>query len=289
MNSKKTFSILGSILICLAACLPIQSFSESSNVTYNTKHTGLYISGLYKPSVSHFSDFSIKETYTNTEALFGLKQDISSILRNKETTQYNNNFNVPYTAKFQDDFASFSIAVGYIANNGPRIEIEGSYEEFDVKNPGNYTTIDAHRYIALAREKTSYYLSSPKENKYVIIKNNGISIVSIIINGCYDISLNDSKVSPYICTGFGGDFIEFFSAIRFKFAYQGKIGISYSLSSNIILFTDGYYHKVINSQFKNLNVEHVVNELTTDPKVTSATAFLNIEYFGGEFGLKFIF
>ena len=289
MNSKKIFSILGSILICLAAYLPIQSFSESSNVTYNTKHTGLYISGLYKPTVSHFSDFSIKETFTNTEALFGLKQDITSTLRNSTTTQKHSNFNVPYTAKFQDNFASFSIAVGYIANNGPRIEIEGSYEEFDVKNPGNYTTTDAHRYIALAREKDNTHQSYPADHKYVIIKNNGISVVSIIINGCYDISLNDSKVSPYICAGFGGDFIEFFSAIRFKFAYQGKIGISYSLSSNIILFADGYYHKVINSQFKNLNVEHVVVNLQAGPQVTSATAFLNIEYLGGEFGLKFIF
>ncbi|RZB12689.1 P44/Msp2 family outer membrane protein [Ehrlichia minasensis] len=288
MNSKKIFFILGSMLVCLAAYLPIQSLSESNNVIYNTKHTGLYISGQYKPSVSHFSDFSVKETYVNTEALFGLKQGISSILRSSATTQQVENFNVPYTAKFQDSLASFSVAVGYIAHHGPRIEVEGSYEEFDVKNPGNYTTTDAHRYIALAREKDQIYQTYPTTNKYVIIKNNGISVVSIIINGCYDIALNDSKILPYICAGFGGDFIEFFSAIRFKFAYQGKIGISYPLSSNTILFADGYYHKVISSQFKNLNVEHVVTDLT-EFKVTSAIASLNIEYLGGEFGLKFIF
>ena len=288
MNSKKIFFILGSMLVCLAAYLPIQSLSESNNVIYNTKHTGLYISGQYKPSVSHFSDFSVKETYVNTEALFGLKQDISSTLHSRTTTQQNENFNVPYTAKFQDSLASFSVAVGYIAHHGPRIEVEGSYEEFDVKNPGNYTTTDAHRYIALAREKDKFYQTYPTTNKYVIIKNNGISVVSIIINGCYDIALNDSKILPYICAGFGGDFIEFFSAIRFKFAYQGKIGISYPLSSNTILFADGYYHKVISSQFKNLNVEHVIANLE-DFKVTSAIASLNIEYLGGEFGLKFIF
>ncbi|MCZ6902519.1 MAG: P44/Msp2 family outer membrane protein, partial [Rickettsia endosymbiont of Ixodes persulcatus] len=51
---------------------------------------------------------------------------------------------------------------------------------------------------------------------------------------------------------------------------------------------DGYYHKVIGNQFKNLNVQHVVN-LTEAPKATSAVATLNIEYFGSEFGLKFIF
>ncbi|CEI84731.1 Surface antigen msp4 [Ehrlichia minasensis] len=281
MNSKKIF-LLGSILVCLAAYLPIQSLSESNNVTYNTKHTGLYISGQYKPSVSHFSDFSVKETYVNTEALFGLKQYINSILLSNIITQQDGNFNVPYTPKFQDSFASFSVAVGYIAHHGPRIEVEGSYEEFDVKNPGNYTTTDAHRYIALASKKDAQLY------KYVIIKNNGISVVSIIINGCYDIALNDSKILPYICAGFGGDFIEFFSAIRFKFAYQGKIGISYPLSSNTILFADGYYHKVISSQFKNLNVENVITDLA-EFKATSAIASLNIEYLGGEFGLKFIF
>ncbi|MGN7618834.1 MAG: P44/Msp2 family outer membrane protein [Ehrlichia sp.] len=80
----------------------------------------------------------------------------------------------------------------------------------------------------------------------------------------------------------------FFDALHVKFAYQGKLGISYELSSRISVFADGYYHKVIGDQFKNLNVNHVV-ELDTFPKATSAVATLNIGYFGGELGVRFVF
>ncbi|KJV63480.1 MULTISPECIES: P44/Msp2 family outer membrane protein [Ehrlichia] len=284
MSSKKMFSIVRLALVCLMSCLPIQSFSESNNISENIKRTGLYISGQYKPTVSHFSNFSVKETYTDTKELLGLQKNASSITGDIKT---NTKFDTPYNAKFKDNAISFNGAVGYIAQEGPRIEIEGSYEKFDIKDSGNYTINEAAKYIALARAIASGQ-NYPDTGKYVVIRNNGLSVASIIINGCYDFSLNNLKISPYICAGFGGDIIEFFSAVRFKFAYQGKLGISYPLSSNIILFADGYYHKVIGNQFKNLNVQHVVN-LTEAPKATSAVATLNIEYFGSEFGLKFIF
>ncbi|WP_395877835.1 P44/Msp2 family outer membrane protein [Ehrlichia muris] len=284
MSSKKMFSIVRLALVCLVSYLPIQSFSESNNISENIKHTGLYVSGQYKPTVSHFSNFSVKETYTDTKKLLGLQKNADSITSDIKT---NTKFDIPYNAKFKDNAISFSGAVGYIAQEGPRIEIEGSYEEFDIKDSGNYTINEAAKYIALARAIASGQ-NYPDTGKYVVIRNNGLSVASITINGCYDFSLNNLKISPYICAGFGGDIIEFFSAVRFKFAYQGKLGISYPLSSNVILFADGYYHKVIGNQFKNLNVQHVVN-LTEAPKATSAVATLNIEYFGSEFGLKFIF
>nr|ABD93647.1 major outer membrane protein P28-7 [Ehrlichia muris AS145] len=284
MSSKKMFSIIRLALVCLVSYLPIQSFSESNNISENIKHTGLYVSGQYKPTVSHFSNFSVKETYTDTNKLLGLQKNADSITSDIKT---NTKFDIPYNAKFKDNAISFSGAVGYIAQEGPRIEIEGSYEEFDIKDSGNYTINEAAKYIALARAIANGQ-NYPDTGKYVVIRNNGLSVASIIINGCYDFSLNNFKISPYICAGFGGDIIEFFSAVRFKFAYQGKLGISYPLSSNVILFADGYYHKVIGNQFKNLNVQHVVN-LTEAPKATSAVATLNIEYFGSEFGLKFIF
>ena len=284
MSSKKMFSIIRLALVCLVSYLPVQSFSESNNISESIKHTGLYISGQYKPTVSHFSNFSVKETYINTTGLLGLQKNANSITSDIKT---NTKFDIPYNAKFKDNAISFSGAVGYIDQEGPRIEIEGSYEEFDIKDSGNYTISEAARYIALARAITTGQ-NYPDTDKYVVMRNNGLSVASIVINGCYDFSLNNLKISPYICAGFGGDIIEFFSAVRFKFAYQGKLGISYPLSSNIILFADGYYHKVIGNQFKNLNVQHVVN-LTEAPKATSAVATLNIEYFGSELGLKFIF
>ncbi|ABD45032.1 major outer membrane protein OMP-1W [Ehrlichia chaffeensis str. Arkansas] len=283
MSAKKKLFIIGSVLVCLVSYLPTKSLSNLNNINNNTKCTGLYVSGQYKPTVSHFSNFSLKETYTDTKELLGLAKDIKSIT--DITT--NKKFNIPYNTKFQDNAVSFSAAVGYISQDSPRVEVEWSYEEFDVKNPGNYVVSEAFRYIALARgiDNLQKY---PETNKYVVIKNNGLSVASIIINGCYDFSLNNLKVSPYICVGFGGDIIEFFSAVSFKFAYQGKVGISYPLFSNMIIFADGYYHKVIGNKFNNLNVQHVVS-LNSHPKSTFAVATLNVEYFGSEFGLKFIF
>ena len=117
------------------------------------------------------------------------------------------------------------------------------------------------------------------------MKNTGLSILSIIINGCHDFSIDELKISPYICAGIGINAIEFFDALHIKFAYQGKIGVSYPLANSIRLFSNGYYHKVVGNKFKNLEVIHVGN-LHHSPWYTSAIATLNIGYFGVEVGIK---
>ncbi|MGN7618836.1 MAG: P44/Msp2 family outer membrane protein [Ehrlichia sp.] len=285
MNNKGVFCIVGQVLICLASFLPIRSFSESND---DSKPV-VYVAGHCKSSVSLFSNFSVKEASVNTKQLFGLRHNATSV---KQGAMVNSvNFNVPYSATFQNNFANFSGAVGYISHRGPRVEVEVSHGKFDVKDLNNCIIQDACRYLTLARETTVSDSSRavPKPQAYVVMKNNGVSTISIIFNSCYDFSMNASlKISPYACVGFGGDFIEFFDSVHTKFAYQGKLGINYPLSSKFILFVDGYYHSVIGNQFKNLSVKHVVN-LDGKPNVTSATATLNIAHFGGELGLKFIF
>ena len=143
--------------IALTTCLFLLSnvsFSESITIS---KPSGLYISGKYKPSVSVFSNFSVKETNVVTKNLIGLKKDTDSISisdLNSHSSGIGNpsNFNIPYKPEFQDNFVSFSGAVGFLYAEGPRIEIEASYQEFDVKNPGGYTALDGFRCFALARE-----------------------------------------------------------------------------------------------------------------------------------------
>ena len=297
MNNKLKFTITNIVLVCL---LSLPNISSSKAINNNAKkYYGLYISGQYKPSVSVFSNFSVKETNAITKNLIALKKDVDSIgTKSDASTGISNpqNFTIPYTAAFQDNSVNFNGTIGYTFAQGTRVEIEGSYEEFDVKNPGGYTLSDAHRYFALAREMKDNYTFAPKDKIsnsgnsifHTVMRNDGLSIISVIVNVCYDFSLNNLSISPYICGGAGVDAIEFFDVLHIKFAYQSKLGIAYSLPSNISLFTGLYYHKVIGNQFKNLNVQHVA-ELASTPKITSAVATLNIGYFGGEIGARLTF
>nr|ABO36253.1 Omp-1-13 [Ehrlichia ewingii] len=296
-NKKKLFTISTALYLLLS---PNISFSETI-VDDIDRQFRLYISGQYKPSLSVFSNFSVKETNVTTKYLTALKKDADPTEKTGSTPHEKglgkpDNFNIPYKVEFEDNAVSFSGAVGFSYPEGLRIEIEASYEEFDVKNPGGYTISNAFRYFALVRESESSKEPQPKNpnsagnNKifHTVMRNDGVAISSITINGCYDFSLSQLPVLPYICGGIGIDTIDFFDALHIKFAGQGKLGITYPLSGNINLFADGYYHKVISNQFKNLNVQHVA-ELNDDPKVTSAVATLNISYFGGEIGVRYIF
>ncbi|AHC39610.1 P44/Msp2 family outer membrane protein [Ehrlichia muris] len=296
MNKKNRFIAAGTALMYLLLS-PNISFSE--NINSNVNKSRLYISGQYKPSVSVFSNFSVKETNVPTKQLVALKKDVDSVEIDKgagKGLSKTDNFTLPYMPKFQDNVANFSGAVGFFYK-GLRIELEGSYEEFDVKDPGGYTKVkDAYRYFALARDtetgttqpKNKESSTSPNGVYYTVMKNDGLSISSGMINGCYDFTLGSLPISPYMCIGMGVDAIQFFDALHIKFAHQGKVGITYSLSSNVSLFADGYYHKVLGNKFKNLNVQHVY-ELQNPPKATSAIATLDVGYFGGEVGARFIF
>ncbi|WDM85433.1 P44/Msp2 family outer membrane protein [Ehrlichia sp. JZT12] len=288
--SNKKFTIMGAVLVSLLPFFPIESFSVSINNNIENKNViGLYIAGQYRPGISHFSDFGVKETNVVTKKLVRVKKsasgNIPTILKD------HSNFEEPYIAKFQNNLVSFSGTIGYSYTEGPRFEIEGSYEKFDAKDPKDCQVTDAFRYFALARTTTTNSDSSsstPEDLNYTVMRNNGLSVTSIMINGCYDFAFDNLAVSPYVCLGIGEDFIEFFDVLHIKFAYQGKLGVSYEFSSRINVFADGYYHKVISNQFKNLNVNHVV-DLKTFPKATSAVAILNVGYFGGEIGVRFIF
>nr|AAR10937.1 MAP1-8 [Ehrlichia ruminantium] len=282
MNKNKSI-IIGTALTFLLAFSPIESFSANQTdetIPITAPISGIYFTGQYKPGISNFSNFSAKETNYNTQKLVRLKKDA----KESNLLGVNTNFEDTYSVKFQNNIISFSGIIGYATSKGIRLEIEGAYESFDVKSPVGYSKDNAYyRYFALARSMTK---ENPKE--FTVMKNNGLSVASIMINGCYDFALDDFALSPYICAGIGEDFIEFFDALHIKIAYQGKLGISYRESPKISLFIDGYYHHIIGNQFKNLSVHHAV-ELSEFPKNSSAVATLDIGYLGGEVGARFIF
>ncbi|CEI84729.1 Major outer membrane protein P30-13 [Ehrlichia minasensis] len=277
MNNKKSL-LIGTVLLLLFSSLSIKAFSVINHNDISHNFSGLYFTGQYRPAVSHFSSFTVSESNFATIELVSLNPN-----NNEDNIKTYTNFSGTYTAKFQDNAASFSGAIGYSYPENLKFEFEISYEKFDVKSPQGYQVTNT-AIFALARSMSG---QNPQDKKYVVMKNSGLSIASIMINSCYDMSFYNLVVSPYICAGIGEDFIKFFDTLYIKLAYQGKLGVNYSLSSRFNIFADVYYHKVIGNQFKNLNVIHAV-ELTEFPKTTSAIATLNVAYFGGEAGIRFI-
>ena len=254
--------------------LPVQSFSVLiDNVEKDTKTSNIYISSQYKPSISHFKNFSIQEI--NPQTKNSVEPEKNTVTGN--IFKLNSHINIPYNIQFQDNTTSFSGAIGY-SSKGLRLEAEGSYEEFYMKNSNDSLIINSNRH---------YVSSSDDFQNFAITRDNKLSITSIMVNTCYDISISDSLV-PYLCTGIGGDIIGLFNTTYLKFAYQGKVGISYLINNNILLFSDIYYHKVTGKEFKNLYVQYVA-DVNNFQKVTPILANLDIGYFGSEIGVRFIF
>ena len=295
MNCKKVF--ITSALISLICFLPEVSFSdtiEDNNITGS-----FYISGKYMPTASHFGHFSAKEDKFSTAATFGLKEDYN----NEEIKDCKNTSNCTsnagnlktlftkqnYSFKYENNpFLGFAGAVGY-SMDGPRVELEVSYETFDVKNPDNSYKNNAHMYYLLKREASDLQTSTSgnQDNKSVYIKNEGLSDLSIMLNACYDIITDSIPFSPYVCAGIGTDLVSMFNVTNTKLSYQGKLGISYSISPEISIFVGGHFHKVIGTQFKDIPTilpTKVGSETLTAADSKHAIVTLNVLHFGAEIG-----
>ena len=260
MNNKKSITKIHIVTLLSFMLLPVQSFSALiDNTTKNEKgYSNVYITSQYRPTVLHFKNFSLKEideTKHSNDTLYKL----------------NNDTIIHYDTKFHNNISSFSGSIGY-SSLGLRLEVEGSYEKFYIKNFNIISNTSTHEHSS--KTYTTVTDNSSEES-------NNIIITSFMINTCYDITIGNSLVVPYLCTGIGGDVINF-NATHLRLAYQGKIGISYQLNNNFFLFADTYYHKVIGSKFKDLYI-HDFSE------VIPVLANLDIGYFGSEVGLRIIF
>ncbi|WDM85437.1 P44/Msp2 family outer membrane protein [Ehrlichia sp. JZT12] len=251
----------------------------------------LYIGVQYKPARHHLSNFIIKETSKDTVAVFALKKDTSSSNGSTlDNIKNNNNFTVNYDPHYRNNISGLSGTLGYYYNNNFRIESEVSHEIFHIKNDG-YKVVGFEKHFALAREfalVNELQEVYPKENSYVTITNNGVEITSLLINACYDnISINKNNITIYSCIGFGVDVIDFLSKYNAKLSYQGKIGASYPIFSKITLFAEGYYHGLLGKEFNNIPVNYPCETNTTSSR-TTASAMLNVRYYGGSIGVRFI-
>ncbi|QGR02927.1 P44/Msp2 family outer membrane protein [Ehrlichia ruminantium] len=252
MNNKKSITKMYIVALLSLTLLPVESFSVLiDNITKNEgKYSHIYITSQYKPTVLHFKNFSLKEI---------------------NETKHDDTL-IQYDTKFHNNIHSFSWSIGY-SSLGLRLDIEGSHEKFNMENSDTIPTINNNKHLL-----TTYTAITKGSTD----KSNHIIITSFMVNTCYDITIGNSSIAPYLCTGIGGDTINFFNTTYLKFAYQGKIGISYRLNNNFVLFANTYYHKIMGNKFKDLYIH-------TPSKVIPVLANLDIGYFGSEIGLRIIF
>ncbi|AHX05152.1 surface antigen family protein [Ehrlichia chaffeensis str. Liberty] len=268
-NKKHYHYIVTHVITLFLLLLPIESSSALiDNVEKDTKASSIYISSQYKPSIFHFRNFSIQESHS--------KKNLEEFKKNAKTNLSNILKSNAYNIQFQDNTTSFSGTIGYFSR-GLRLEAEGCYQEFNVINSNDSLIINSNKYYSRVHNAN-----------YATTMNSKLSIASIMVNTCYDISINNTSIVPYLCTGIGGDFVGLFNTIHFKFAYQGKVGVSYLINNNILLFSDIYYHKVMGNRFKNLYMQYVAGPNISE-EIMPILAKLDIGYFGSEIGIRFMF
>ncbi|CEI84953.1 Surface antigen msp4 [Ehrlichia minasensis] len=271
MTCKKM--LITTTLISLTMLLPGISFSKP--IHKENTLGNFYVSGKYVPSVSHFGNFSAKEEKHVTTQIFGIKESWSGSM----ITDGNRSiFNIPhYSFKYENNpFLGFAGVIGY-SMGGPRIEFEVLYETFDVQNPGDKFKNDGHKYCALSHNTTTSIASG----KFVFLKNDGLSDISLMLNACYNITTERMPFSPYICAGIGTDLIFMFETIHSKAAYQGKLGFNYPINPESAIFTGLYFHKVYDNKFRVPALLAVAGLLPDDQ---FAIVELSVCYFGLELG-----
>nr|ABO36258.1 Omp-1-18 [Ehrlichia ewingii] len=273
---KTTITGLGLLLPFYAS----MSFGMSNTLANQVSPISFGV--LYKLSHPFFNNFSIEETQilhdVATERVVGLKHDLLESADKLVDNLYNFDLSEDYVPKYDNSLFGLSFFIGYSFQNF-RIELESFYEKFDVQDTKSHIVDDNYRYFALYRHGPAKHIN------YVTLKNDGIELNSVMLNICYDFTLNNTYITPFSCVGIGGDIISIFNTVKVKIAAQAKVGVNYLISERISLFVDGYYHGVIDNEYSNIPVQYPRN-LFYAPKVTSALANLDIGYFGAEIGMK---
>ncbi|WP_320415225.1 P44/Msp2 family outer membrane protein [Neoehrlichia mikurensis] len=171
------------------------------------------------------------------------------------------NFKGFYKPTYNNSFAGFSGLIGYSTPNGVRLELEGSFENFELKNSNKCTLKNAYKYFAAAaklKENNNDEIDAPTDanenhNKYYyVIKNSNISAAATMINLCYDFTsdaLGNGEISPYLCAGVGASLVKALNMPHVKFSYQAKAGVNYFLSNSVAIFADAYYHATHDNTF----------------------------------------
>ncbi|UTO55795.1 P44/Msp2 family outer membrane protein [Neoehrlichia mikurensis] len=256
------------------AFIPFYSFAQvkGSEGSNNVNNHGFYIGGQYKPGIGVIGDLSVKADSIDIKAILALKADATAedpVAADKNTPsevskfiQKPGNFKGFYKPTYNNSFAGFSGLIGYSTPNGVRLELEGSFENFELKNSNKCTLKNAYKYFAAAaklkdgnNDEIDDAAAENNENHnkyYYVIKNSNISAAATMINLCYDFTsdaLGNGEISPYLCAGVGASLVKALNMPHVKFSYQAKAGVNYFLSNSVAIFADAYYHATHDNTF----------------------------------------
>ncbi|UTO56846.1 P44/Msp2 family outer membrane protein [Neoehrlichia mikurensis] len=131
-------------------------------------------------------DLSVKADSIDIKAILALKADAAAVENPGATNtpsevskfiQKPDNFKGFYKPTYNNSFAGFSGLIGYSTPNGVRLELEGSFENFELKNSNKCTLKNAYKYFAAAAklkadkndEIDDAAAGDQNHNKYLII------------------------------------------------------------------------------------------------------------------------
>nr|ABO36259.1 Omp-1-19 [Ehrlichia ewingii] len=270
-------------IIMLGLLLPFQAFSASLVSDASDSHTkSVSLSASYKLSTPFFNHFLIRETNLTSgiianKRVLGLKNDILINADEAIKNLSNFDFSEDYVPKYKNSLYGLSFLFGYSFKN-LKVELEGLYESFDVRDTKNHIIDNNYRYFALSKQDNL-------NSDYVTLINNGVKLYSVILNICYDFIGKNTSLTPFLCVGIGEDIINIFDAVRFKPAFHAKMGFNYRISERAFLFMDMYYHKIIGNQYSSISVKYP-KVLVFPSTRSSVLAELDIGYLGSEVGIR---
>ncbi|MEH0831772.1 P44/Msp2 family outer membrane protein [Anaplasma bovis] len=267
--------------ICACSLLISQS-SFASSTDYDSMSGvnsvmggSFYVSGSYSPAFPAIASFDVREA--DKEASY-----IKSYGKNLTVLNISDPLNFSqdgHPFKFAKSLlTSFDGATGY-AIGGARVEVEASYKKFNTLAEGEYKNNDAPNLAAVVRDPVI------TADNFFVLNIDKITDISVMLNACYDVLHTDLPVSPYVCAGLGASFVDIAKHVTGKFAYRGKVGVSYQLTPEISLIAGGYYHGIFDESYEGIPASNHVR-VEGDAK---ANIKANIANYGFNLGAKFTF
>lgn len=247
--SYKDFLSKG-LMVTLLTFIPTHSFSAPVTLS---KYFSAHYHGEFFNSIGEFDG----------------KEDANGAKTEKIIGYYNKNGEVGvYRPEYKPGLAA-SITHGYSIEHpdlpgGFRVEGEVLYSQVNIKDDGYVEKDDKdsqkreiarqveliHDDDTLGRTNLAYpqipWVTNlpnppyPRNRAAFKMKNEGFNNVAAMVNVYYDWPLQgNSKVAPYVGIGGGVTRIEHLKVAEYDFAYQGKVGVNYTIAPNAKFFV-GY-------------------------------------------------
>ncbi len=293
--SYKDFLSKG-LMITLLAFIPTHSFSAPVTLS---KYSSIHYHGEFFDSIGEL----------------GGKEDAAKAKTERVIGYYNKNNEVGvYRPEYKTGFAG-GIAFGYSIDHPEvfgsfRIELEGLCSQVNVKDDGyvdkddkDHSKIQKAKQIELVRDQATSvgaaanqnWASDINNNNYRAafkIRNEGFNNIAGMVNFYYDWPpQGNSAIAPYFGIGGGLTRIEHLKAVEYDFAYQGKVGVSYTAAPNAKFFIGYRFFNRLGDKFNKVKPLYQIPAGQYAGRMESTTATITNKFsvMGLEAGLVFNF